>query len=77
MTGDDGCDGHGMVEFFQRGRWRSVCNVTWGVEEAKVVCKELGLPSKGTHTSHCMHDHKNVMCDVGENYCRVSLKAIV
>ena len=42
---NDACDG--MVEFCQGRRWRSICNVTWGVEEARAVCLGLRLPSQG------------------------------
>ena len=37
----------GRVEMCLDNDWRVVRNGTWGVEEASVVCTQLGLPSDG------------------------------
>lgn len=34
----------GRLEIFHNGRWGDVCGYGWGVHEAKVVCRMLGLP---------------------------------
>ncbi|XP_041453758.1 lysyl oxidase homolog 2-like [Lytechinus variegatus] len=33
----------GKVEVFHRGTWKPICNDQWGITEAQVVCRELGL----------------------------------
>lgn len=38
----------GRVEIFLSGEWGTVCNSGWSLEEAKVVCRELGQ-------SHAVH----------------------
>ena len=33
---------HGRVEMCQEREWKTICDSGWGVEEAKVVCRQLG-----------------------------------
>ena len=37
----------GRVELCLSNEWRVVGDETWGVEEATVVCRQLGLPTDG------------------------------
>ena len=40
-------NGSGRVEMCLDREWRIVGDETWGVEEATVVCRQLGLPTDG------------------------------
>ena len=41
MGGKD--DNEGRVEVCMRGLWGTICDNHWGVFEATVVCKQLGI----------------------------------
>ena len=40
-------DIEGTVEFCVNGSWNSLCQKSWGYQEAFVVCRQLGLPATG------------------------------
>ena len=42
-----GTDRSGVVEVSFNGRWGTICedSIVWSLEDAAVVCRQLGLPS--------------------------------
>ena len=35
-------NGTGRVEIFYKGQWGTICDDGWGINDAKVACRELG-----------------------------------
>ena len=47
VNGDNYNATEGRVEFCVGGLWGTVCDSGWGDEDAKVVCRQLGLNATG------------------------------
>ena len=57
--------GEGRVEIFHNGAWGTVCDDSWDINDARVVCRALGYPGaiRAPHSGHFGQGSGNIWLD--------------
>lgn len=67
----------GRVEIHLNGRWGTVCSSYWTTTEAKVVCRELGLPEATVALKKTVFPSGNTSTLMILDYCTGSESSLV
>ena len=59
--GDELHESKGYVQIFDNGKWKNICDPNWGVTEASIVCRQLGLVAV-LQFSNSTEGSSNVTC---------------
>ena len=72
---DSGTPLTGRVEVYHNGQWGTICHDGWGINDAKVVCRQLGFPQATQAFRSASHGQgsgliwmNDVACSGGESF---------
>ena len=73
----------GEIEVYYGGQWDRICNIDWDIDDAKVVCQELGFTgaisakySKATHKVYTTAILDGALC-TGEEHQLIDCPRLV
>lgn len=58
----------GRVEICNNNIWGTVCNNSWGDVDARVVCRQLGLPHSGNEELESMSECQDMASGIETNH---------